>query len=163
VEVFEYLPQQMSFILAGRLPAARCPTLFVLVLHATGNLAFADIVQAGSTLAAWTLVAWSWRRTSAIFPRALAFCVAMPLSTPYMLEYDLAVWTLPGAILMMRLWRGEGKTPDWLAAAALCLMPPLIWLMSLADLSFSAVVALTPYVIWSVARESVPRFGRPRR
>jgi hypothetical protein len=155
---FEYLPQQMSFVLAGRLPVTRCPTMFALVLQATGNLAFADVAQAISTMAAWALVAWSWRRTSAMFPRALAFCVAMPLSTPYMLEYDLAVWALPGAILSMRLWRGEGKAPDWLAAAALCFMPPLIWLMSLPGLNYSAiaVLALTPYVIWSVARESIP-------
>jgi hypothetical protein len=154
----EYLPQQMSFVFAGRLPVARCPTLFMLVFHATGNLALANVAQAFSTLAALALVAWSWRRTSATFPRALAFCVAMPLSTPYMLEYDLAVWTLPAAILLMRLWRGEGAAPDWIALPVLWLLPSLAWLMSLADLNLAALVVLSlaPYAIWSVRREPSP-------
>ncbi|MGA2044299.1 MAG: glycosyltransferase family 87 protein [Roseiarcus sp.] len=151
-----YLPEQMTFILQGRLPVSRCPTIFMLIFEATGNVAAADVAQACSTLAAWALVWWSWRRTPAIFPRALVFCVALPLSTPYMLEYDLAVWALPAAILMMRCARGEGVGADWAALTALWLLPPAIWLMSLTGwhLSVLAVVALTPYAVWAVRRES---------
>jgi hypothetical protein len=128
----------------------------MLIFEATGNVAAADVAQACSTLAAWALVWWSWRRTPAIFPRALVFCVALPLSTPYMLEYDLAVWALPAAILMMRCVRGESVGADWAALTALWLLPPAIWLMSLTGwhLSVLAVVALTPYAVWAVRRES---------
>jgi uncharacterized membrane protein YqjE len=151
-----YLPHQMSFVYQGRFHIARCPTVFVLIFNATGNATFAEILQAFSTLAAWALVAWSWRRTSAIFPRALAFCIAMPLSTPYMLEYDLAVWTLPAAILMMRCWRGDGRAADWGALPILWLLPPVTWLASQANINFAAliVLALVPYVVWTVRRES---------
>jgi len=58
----------MSFILTGDAPAGRCPTVFVLIFYATGNLALAKISQGVSTLAAWALVAWSWRSSKAIYP-----------------------------------------------------------------------------------------------
>ena len=157
----EYLPEQMAYVLQGRLPVSRCPTVFILVFKTFGSLPAADVAQAVATLAAWALVGWSWRRTPAIFPRALAFCIALPLSTPYMLEYDLAVWTLPAAILMMRLARGPGAAADWLGLAALWLLPPAIWLMSLTGWHLSAlpVVALAPYAIWAVRRESAAAPG----
>jgi Glycosyltransferase family 87 len=149
------LSQQMTFIREGRLPLGRCPTLFMAVFAATGNVTFANIVQGVSTLASWTLVAWAWRRTEAFFPRALAFCVALPLSTPYMLEYDLAVWALPASILFTRLWRGEGSGPDWAALTLLWLSPSLIWLASRAGVHgvATAPLALAAYAIWAISRE----------
>jgi arabinofuranan 3-O-arabinosyltransferase len=145
----DILPQQMAFILDGHLPVARCPTIFVLVWRATGSAVAAEIGQGVSTLAAWLLVARAWRRNEAIFPRALAFCVALPLSTPYMLEYDLAVWALPASILMVRLWRGEGVLADWLAFPLLWLGPTTIWLMGVAKLPYAAllVLPLVPYAL----------------
>src|SRR5262249_18565452 len=65
------LSQQMAFIREGRLPLGRCPTLFMAAFAATRSLAMANIVQGVSTLAAWTFVAWTWRRSEAVFPRAL--------------------------------------------------------------------------------------------
>lgn len=154
-----YLPEQMSFILQGRLPVTRCPTVFMLVFKTSGSVAAADVAQAVATLAAWTLVGWTWRRSAAIFPRALAFCVALPLSTPYMLEYDLAVWTLPAAILMVRLARAPGPMTDWAALAALWLLPPAIWFLSLTGWSVSAflTIALVPYAIAVVRAQSPER------
>jgi hypothetical protein len=151
-----FMPQQLAFVLDGRLPVTRCATMFLLVFHATGSLALANIAQAGATLAAWALVGWTWRRTDAIFPRALAFCVAMPLSTPYMFEYDLAVWTLPAAILLGRLWRGEGRLLDWASLSLLWLLPPLIWFTSSAaqHLSALALLPLAAYAISTVKRET---------
>jgi hypothetical protein len=149
------LSQQMTFISEGRLPVARCPTLFMSAFAATGSLTIANVVQGVSTLAAWALVAWAWRRTDGVFPRALAFCAALPLSTPYMLEYDLAVWALPASMLFARLWRGEGSGPDWAALPLLWLAPPLIWLASLGGLrgAVLAPLALAPYAIWAVRGE----------
>ena len=145
----DILPRQMAFILDGRLPVARCPTMFVLVWRATGGAGYAEVAQGISTLGAWALVFWVWRRSEAIFPRALAFCVALPLSTPYMLDYDLAVWALPASILMVRLWRGAGVAADWLALPLLWLAPPIVWLMGLANLPYSAllILPLVPYTL----------------
>jgi len=153
----ELLPQQVTFILDGRLPVSRCPTLFMLVFYGTGNLAAANIAQAFASLAAWAFVGWSWRKAGTIFPRAMAFCVALPFSTPYILEYDLAVWVLPASILLMRLWRGEAAVPDWCALTLLWFLPPLIWLTSGAGLHLSslALLPLVPYALWSLRREEL--------
>jgi hypothetical protein len=155
VHFVEALSQQMSFIREGRLPLGRCPTLFMATLAATGNTVIANVVQGVSTLGAWVFVAWTWRQTDAVFPRALSFCVALPLSTPYMLEYDLAVWALPASILFVRLWRGEGSPPDWAALALLWLSPSLIWLASRAGLhgAVAAPLALAVYAVWAARRE----------
>ncbi len=152
---FSVLSQQMSFVLDGQEPTARFPTIFVLVLQATGEASWAKVAQGVSTLACFALVAWCWRRTTAILPRALAFAAALPLSTPYMLEYDLAVWALPAAILMVRLWRGEGEPLDWVGLMLLWASPPLIFLLSRTDFHFAAgfPLALAAYAFWRVRQE----------
>jgi hypothetical protein len=153
----EVLPQQASYLLAGRLPIARCPTVFAAIFEASGDVFSAKIGQGLSTLAAWTLVFWSWRKSEALFPRAVAFSVALPLSTPYLLEYDLAIWALPASILLARLWRGEGSRADWAALALFWLSPPLIWLTSFTAwrLSVLPVLVLAPYAVWCVRRERI--------
>jgi hypothetical protein len=160
--------QQMSFVLNGQEPTARFPTVFVLVLDLIGNAPLAKAAQGLSTLACFALVAWCWRRTTAILPRALVFAAALPLSTPYMLEYDLAVWALPAAILMVRLWRGEGELPDWVGLVLLWASPPMIFLLSRVDFHFSAgfPLALAAYAVWRVREEPAgalePRFAAAR-
>jgi hypothetical protein len=153
----DFLPQQLAFILDARLPVARCATLFMFAFHWTSSLAIANAVQIVSTLTAWGLVGWSWWKTSSSLPRALAFSVALPLSTPYMLEYDLAVWTLPAAVLLGRLWRGNGTMLDQLGLALLWCLPPLIWAMSFAQGYFSALIVLplVPYAIWIVLQAPI--------
>ena len=150
------MPQQIAFVLGDKLPVARFPTVFVLVYHATGAALWANAAQAVSTLAAFALVAWCWRRTKAALPRSLAFAAALPLSTPYLLEYDLAVWALPAAILMVELWRGEGAPPDWAALLLLWTAPPAIWLLGRAGFHGSAVfpLALAVYAVWRARREA---------
>lgn len=152
---FDVLSQQMSFVLDGHEPTARFPTIFVLVLQTTGSALWAKAAQGVSMLACFALVAWCWRRTTAVLPRALVFAAAMPLSTPYMLEYDLAVWALPASILMVRLWRGEGEPFDWFGLVLLWATPPLIYLLSRADFHFSAgfPLALAVYAVWRVRQE----------
>jgi hypothetical protein len=149
------LSQEMGFIHDGRLPVGRCPTLFMAAFAATGSMTLAKVVQGVSTLAAWGLVAWCWRRTDAVFPRVLAFCAALPFSTPYMLEYDLAIWALPASILFVRLWRGEGLGADWAALPLLWLSPTLIWVASRAGLHFAVIapLAFAIYAVWTVRRE----------
>lgn len=143
-------PQQVAFVLHGDLPVARFPTVFMLVYRATGAALWANAAQAVSTLAAFALAAWCWRRTTALLPRSLAFAAALPLSTPYLLEYDLAVWALPAAILMVELWRGEGKPPDWAALPLLWWAPTSVWLLGRVGFHGSAVfpLALAAFAVW---------------
>jgi hypothetical protein len=149
------LSQQLTFIRDGRLPLGRCPTVFMSTLATTGSVTIANVFQGFSTLTAWAFVAWIWRRSDDIFLRSLAFCVAMPFSTPYMLEYDLAIWALPASILFMRLWRGEGSNADWAGFALLWISPSLIWITSRGGLhcAVAAPLALAAYALWTIRRE----------
>src|SRR5579863_5834774 len=94
-----HLPAHAAAVMATPGPSNRVPTVFAALYKLTFNTKIADVAQALATLGAWALVYWSWRRTTGIFARVLAFSIAMPLSTPIMLEYDLAIWTLPAAML----------------------------------------------------------------
>jgi hypothetical protein len=156
---FEHLPDQMSYVLAGRMSADRFPTVFVLAYRLGGHLAAAQAAQAISTLCAGALVYWSWRRSADVFVRALAFCVAMPLAAPYMFEYDLVLWAFPAAVLTMRLWNGEGDGADWMAALILAFLPPGIWISSLAHVNVSVfgVLVLVPYVVRAARRDGACR------
>ena len=55
--------------------------------------------------------------------KTLAFAVALPLATPYLYEYDFALWSLPAAMLAMRFWRGEAGGAWWLAFVILAFLP----------------------------------------
>ena len=150
-QFIEHLPEQMSYVTSGRMPRNRFATVFIMFLDFTGNETIAKAVQALSTLCAWALVYWCWRRTRDVFARALAFAVAMPLATPYLYEYDFALWSLPAAILAMRIWRGEAGGLWWLALVILAFLPPMIWIVSTTKNNVTAlpVLALVPFVIWA--------------
>ncbi len=146
---FEHLPDQMSYVTSGRMPRDRFATVYVALQNIGAGETFAKAGQGVSTLAAWALVYWCWRRTRDVLARAFAFCVAMPLSSPYMFEYDLALWSLPAAMLATRVWNGESRLREWIPLLILAFLPPLIWMGSLAKTNFGvvAILALAPFVI----------------
>jgi hypothetical protein len=145
---FEHLPDQLSYVTSGRMPRDRFATIYVALQNLGAGETLAKAGQAVSTLAAWGLVYWCWRRTGDVCVRAFALCVAMPLASPYMFDYDLALWSLPAAMLAMRIWRGEGGARDWIPFLILAFLPPLIWMGSLAKVNYGvvAVLALVPFV-----------------
>ena len=67
------------------------------------------------------------------------------MATPYLYEYDLALWSLPAAVLGARLWNGEGRGLDWPAFLLLALLPPAIFYMGtfVVNVSVVGVLALT--------------------
>ncbi len=152
---FEHLPDQMSYVVSGRMPRKRFATIFIFLLDTTASETIARIGQGISTLAAWAMVYACWRRSGDVFVRAFAFCVALPLSTPYLYEYDFALWSLPAAFLAMRIWRGQGGAGDWAAFLILSFLPPGIWISSLVGLNFAVIgiLALVPLL----AREVLGR------
>ena len=141
-------------ILGNPVQSNRVPTVFAAVYKLTLNYKAAEIAQMMATLGAFALVFWVWRRAQGIFARALAFCVAMPLATPIMLEYDLAIWTLPMAILAAHLWRRGGDWRDWAALALLAFLPSFIWITASAGLDLWAfvILAFVPYAIFAARR-----------
>jgi alpha-1,2-mannosyltransferase len=149
-----HLPAHAAAVMANSGPSNRVPTVFAAIDRLTSSLSAANIAQALATLAAWALVFWVWQKTTGVFARALAFCIAMPLATPIMLEYDLAIWTLPAAMLAAHLWRKGGSWPDWLALFFLALLPSIIWIASSAGLNIwvLAIFAFIPYVVFAARR-----------
>ncbi len=150
-----HLADHMNWALNGRLPGNRFPTTFMFIYKLTGSANPAKIAQLVSSLFACGFVYWVWRKTEAILPRALAFCVAMPLATPFMLEYDLAIWSLPAAMIFMQLWREAGRWTDWATLIVLLLLPPVIWYFSRSGVNvwMPFLAALLPYT-WGVTRRS---------
>lgn len=144
-----HLQDHLSYVLAGRLPSDRFPTTFIFVFKLTQSAALAKAAQIASSLFAFGFIYWVWRRSRAVLPRALAFCLALPLSTPFMLEYDLAIWGLPAALILMQLWKTPGHWSDWAALAVLALLPPAIYYGALAGMNFWIVpiAALVPYAV----------------
>lgn len=130
-----HLPDHLQLVVSGRLPAERFPTVFVLVERLTHDVTVAKGAQAVSTLAAWAAVWGVWRRSRDLEARIVALCVAMPLATPFMLEYDLTIWAAPGLLAAMRVWRGAARRFDRLAMFLWLLTPPAIWIASLTGVN----------------------------
>lgn len=142
-----HLPEHMDMVLSGRLPAERFPTVYVAVERLTGARRVAEACQLVSMLAAWAAVYAVWRRSRSTTTRMIALCLAMPLAAPFMLEYDLTVWAVPGFAVAVRIWRGHARRFDHAAMTLWLMTPPAIWLLgrthwSLGLLPVLALVAL---------------------
>lgn len=149
-----HLPDHAATLLGDPVQGNRVPTVFAAVYKLTLSHRAAEIAQMMATLGAFALIFWVWRRAQGLFARALAFCVAMPLATPIMLEYDLAIWTLPMAMLAAHLWRRGGSWPDWAALAFLAFLPSIIWITASSGFGPWAfvILAFVPYVLFAARR-----------
>jgi alpha-1,2-mannosyltransferase len=149
-----HLPDHAATLLGDQVQSNRVPTVFAAIDKLTRNRAAASLAQAFATLGAGGLVFWVWRGCAAPFARALAFCIAMPLATPILLEYDLTLWTLPMAMLAAHLWRAGGDWRDWMALTLLAFLPSIIWITASSGLNLWAfvILALVPYVIFAARR-----------
>jgi alpha-1,2-mannosyltransferase len=59
----------------------------------------AYVLQAVVALGALTACAWVWRRGASLAARAGSLCATLLLTTPYALDYDLAILAVPIALL----------------------------------------------------------------
>lgn len=149
-----HLPDHLQLVVSGRLPAERFPTVFVLVERLTHDVTAAKAAQGVSTLIAWSVVWVVWRRSRDLEARLVALCVALPLATPFMLEYDLTIWAAPGLFAAMRVWRGEARRFDRIAMFLWLSTPPAIWLASLKGLNvgLAPVLAVAAGSLWAALR-----------
>ncbi|MCE1236682.1 MAG: DUF2029 domain-containing protein [Hyphomicrobiales bacterium] len=145
-----HLPDHMQLVVSGKLPADRFPTVFVLVERLTHDATLAKAAQAVSTLAAWVAVWTVWRRSRDLEARIVVLCVAMPLATPFMLEYDLTIWAAPGLLAAMRVWRGAPRRFDRVAMFLWLTTPPAIWIASLTGhvVGLAPVLAVAAGSLW---------------
>lgn len=84
------------------------------------NAAYA--LQAVVTVGVLLSVVWSWRSAAPLWLRGAILSTAIPLATPYCLNYDLAVLALPLAWLAC-----EARRTGWRHGAAAVFM--LVWLV----------------------------------
>ncbi len=118
---------QMQHVTAGRLPAHRLATIYVLVEDATARPALALAAHAIVAVAAFRAALLTWRRTGDLFARALALTIAALLLPPYAFDYDAAILLVP----MAALATGGRAAPVLTDAGrrwmlALCMLPLLV-------------------------------------
>lgn len=118
----EQIPASVGYVVEGRVPVGRMPTLFISIFLATGSVAWAQAVQGAGTVAAVAACAWIWARTSDLELRTLALAVSLPLATPYVYDYDLAFFAVPLALMIGRAF-GQGL--DRTSALLLAVLWPL--------------------------------------
>ena len=107
----------------------RMPTVLVSMLRLTANNALAWSVYGLVALGALAALVHVWRSTQQPGLRALALASAMPLVSPYVFDYDLAVLVIP-FIYLAREMRLCGM--NWgrlLLLAALWATPPAVTLL----------------------------------
>jgi hypothetical protein len=126
----------------GALPWPKIQSVFAAVRLLGGGAAPAYAVQAVATAAAMVAVAAAWRRCRDPALCAAALVAAMPLATPYVLDYDLVILALPIAWLVraggatgFRPWEKTVLAATWVLplvarpagfALGLPLTPPLL-------------------------------------
>ncbi|NLH83096.1 MAG: DUF2029 domain-containing protein [Phyllobacteriaceae bacterium] len=156
-----HLPEHMELVLAGKLPAERFPTVYVAVERLTGDRAIAEICQLAAMLAAWAGVYTAWRRSRSPSTRLITICLALPFAAPFLLEYDLAIWAVPGLMAAKRVWLGHARRFDRVAMVLWLMTPPVIWLtgvtrLSLGLLPVTALLVLHVIPWWRSAAAPTP-------
>jgi hypothetical protein len=97
----------------------RTPTVFALLIQAGLVQGPALAVQTLTTLLALAALCLVWRRSSDLSLRSLAWAAALPLSVPYVFDYDLAVLVLPFAALA---GAGLRRSLSWSEGAIMTLL-----------------------------------------
>jgi Glycosyltransferase family 87 len=107
----------------------RMPTILVLVLQLSDSKTYALIAQIFVAVAALGGAAWVWRRAFLEGHKALALAASIPLTTPYFVDYDMAIFAIPFVYLVWESWRMGFTYHRALIIATLWLAPPVIFLI----------------------------------
>jgi alpha-1,2-mannosyltransferase len=137
---------------------ARVPTVYAAAIDGGLGRPAALSIQAVASLLAIAAVAFIWQRSKDPSLRALAWAAGLPLSVPYIVDYDLAVFVVPLAGLAWRHWRRGIDLADVLAITLLWATPILVQLVNYT--ARFQIGALMPLALLLYAlRETL----RPRR
>ncbi len=128
----EHMPKSLEYSANLLFPWERIPTVFVAVIKATGNISWALAAQGISTVCAVAACACVWMRNQGLAARALALAAAIPLATPYAVDYDMAILVIPFAYLAWQAWRSGPRPGALFILVLLWIAPLLMWFASLA-------------------------------
>ncbi len=107
---------------------SRMPSVMMALHHATAAYGLAATVQGVVSLFSVAAVAWIWWRSDDIALRALALCAGTFLTTPWIYDYDLAMFVVPLAFIAWQA-RLRGLNPETSAVLALIWVGPLLVLI----------------------------------
>ena len=124
----------------------RMPTVLSAVLQFTQSKALAWTMQtlaAAVSLAGLTCV---WRSSTLPALRALSLVASIPLATPYLFDYDLAVLLIPFAFIMLDIRSSGLDLKRFCLVMGLWVMPPTIYFAA----AFQPATALWPIapIVW---------------
>jgi hypothetical protein len=77
----------------------RIPTVVILALQVFDSAMTSWIIQGFVAVLAIVCSAWVWKSSTNLAPRALALVAAIPLVSPYVWDYDMAMLIIPIAFL----------------------------------------------------------------
>jgi alpha-1,2-mannosyltransferase len=106
-------------------PYFKMQSVFAAVRLAGGNLSIAYATQIIIALGAATTVAWVWRGPGDPDTKAAATLAAIPLATPFLLDYDLMILA-PAIVLMVRKITRDGPLPWEIIILGLAAVLPLV-------------------------------------
>jgi alpha-1,2-mannosyltransferase len=123
-------------------PYFKMQSVFAAIRLAGGNLSVAYATQIIVALGAATIVAWIWRGRGDPDMKAAAVLAAIPLATPFVLDYDLMILA-PAIVLMVRRIAQDGPLPWEITILALAAVLPLVS----RTIAESTHILLTPVTV----------------
>lgn len=149
-------PTRAVVIEQGATGWAKIQTVFSTVRLLGGGVGPAYAAQAATTVAAAATVVVVWRSRAPARMRAAALVAAIPLTSPYLMDYDLVILALPIALLA-----AEGRATGFLAWEKTVLAAA--WLLPLLSRPLATMVPLqlAPMVVAMLLAVIVRRALRP--
>jgi len=123
-------------------PYFKMQSVFAAIRLAGGNLSVAYATQIIVALGAATIVVWIWRGPGDPDMKAAAVLAAIPLATPFVLDYDLMILA-PAIVLMVRRIAQDGPLPWEITILALAAVLPLVS----RTIAESTHILLTPVTV----------------
>ncbi|HEX7968030.1 MAG TPA: glycosyltransferase family 87 protein [Stellaceae bacterium] len=159
------LPFARSMLELGLVPYHKMQSAFAATRLAGGSVPLAYAVQGITTLGAAALVAWVWRRPTRQELKNAILMTAVPLATPFVLDYDLTLLAFPVAWLARSGLRRQALPWERITLAAICLVPLLSRGGALLTHLLVAPLVEAALLLVLAARihaEELPRVSQPR-
>ncbi len=139
---------------------SRMPSVMIAVYHATAAYGLAATVQGVVSLFSAAACAWIWWRNDDIALRALALCAGTFLTTPWIYDYDLAIFVVPLAFIAWQAYR-HGRDPETSAVMAMLWVGPFLVLILTHALDQQVGPLFAAAVLAYALARAAPRGRRP--
>jgi hypothetical protein len=138
------LSQTNSIFGARHINWERVPTVMITALQLLDSYRAAWLLQACASFLAIAIATWVWRTSTKPAALALSLVAAMPLVSPYVWDYDMAILVIPMVFLA-----NDAEANKWTAGRFILIT--IIWISepSLRLISGSIGLQLGPFV-WAI-------------